>query len=126
MPLLKTSASERKDRVLEEAMYEQAADELSRGEVRNGLWVKALTESNGNESLAAGVYIKYRVQSLKDEYQDKKYIENQKKVDAVKKAVKDEFKGEPGRKATAEETLMAILGFAMMGGIVWWLLSLLF
>ncbi len=41
--------------------------ELSEGKRRNGLWAKALANSDGNEEKAKSLYIQYRVQSIKDE-----------------------------------------------------------
>ena len=54
-------------RLLDEQLYAQAVAELGAGERRDGLWGKALAHSDGNYEKAHGLYIKYRVQSLKDE-----------------------------------------------------------
>ncbi|WOJ93686.1 hypothetical protein R0135_00620 [Congregibacter variabilis] len=54
-------------RLLEEALYEQVVNELSQSKKRNGLWAKALADSGGSEDKAKSLYIRYRVQSLKDE-----------------------------------------------------------
>ena len=56
-----------KNRLSEEYLYELVAKEISSGVKRDGLWAKALSESGMNEELAKAVYIKLRVQSLKDE-----------------------------------------------------------
>jgi len=56
-------------RLQEEQLYEQIAQELESGERRDGLWVKALANAQGAEEKAQGLYIKYRVQSIKDEYE---------------------------------------------------------
>jgi len=55
------------ERLLEEKIYEQVTSELSNDNKRNGLWVKALANSNYSENIAKSLYIKYRVQSIKDE-----------------------------------------------------------
>lgn len=54
-------------RQFEEQLYEQVVGELTKGQRRNGLWAKALADSDGQEGKAKALYIQYRVQSLKDE-----------------------------------------------------------
>ncbi len=54
-------------RLAEEELYEQVASELSRGERREGLWVKALAKAGGNTERAQALYIEYRIQALMDE-----------------------------------------------------------
>lgn len=54
-------------RLLEEQLYEQVVTELSQGQRRDGLWAKALSNSDGIEEKAKALYIRYRVQSIKDE-----------------------------------------------------------
>ena len=55
------------DRVAEEKRYDQVASELRNGVKKDGLWLKSLENSRGNEEKAKSIYIKYRIQSLKDE-----------------------------------------------------------
>lgn len=54
-------------RLIEEQLYEQVVNELANGKRRNGLWAKALANSEGIEDKAKALYIQYRVQSIKDE-----------------------------------------------------------
>ena len=54
-------------RLLEEQLYEQVVGELYQGKKRDGLWAKAMANSDGLEEKAKSLYIKYRVQSIKDE-----------------------------------------------------------
>lgn len=61
------STEEPTSRLLEEKLYEQVAVEVSQGKIRNGLWTKALANSDGAEKKAKSLYIKYRVQSIIDE-----------------------------------------------------------
>ena len=56
-----------KARLLEEKVYEQVVQELAQGFRRDGLWAKAMAEGNGSEEKAKSIYIKLRVQSIKDE-----------------------------------------------------------
>lgn len=55
-------------RLAEENLYELVLEELSRGGRRSGIWARALADSEGNEDKAHALYIKYRVQSMMDEY----------------------------------------------------------
>ena len=55
------------DRLAEEMLYAEAMREIEQGIRRDGLWGKALAESDGDEKKARGQYLKLRVQSLKDE-----------------------------------------------------------
>lgn len=55
------------NRLVEEKIYEQVFREIESGLRRDGLWAKALQESRGNEQEAKALYIKFRVQSIKDE-----------------------------------------------------------
>lgn len=54
-------------RLVEERLYEQVVRELSEGQRRDGLWAKAIADCDGSEERSKALYIKYRVQSLKDE-----------------------------------------------------------
>lgn len=56
-----------KSRIIEEKLYEQVVNELAQGLIREGLWAKALANSEGSEQSAKALYMKYRVQSIKDE-----------------------------------------------------------
>lgn len=54
-------------RRLEESLFQQVADEIGQGIRREGLWAKALANAQGSPELARSLYIKLRVQALKDE-----------------------------------------------------------
>lgn len=64
--LNKISLKASKERNFEEKIYAQVAIELSEGIRHDGIWLKALSNSDGNEEDANKLYIKYRVQSIKD------------------------------------------------------------
>tara|TARA_A100001015_G_scaffold250525_1_gene289001 strand:- start:189 stop:881 length:693 start_codon:yes stop_codon:yes gene_type:complete len=53
-------------RLDEEYFYELVAKEVSNNFRKDGLWAKALADSGGDETSAKALYIKYRMQSLKD------------------------------------------------------------
>ena len=48
----------------EEALYEQVASEISGGQIRQGLWLKATVESDGDDFKARAIYTRYRVEQL--------------------------------------------------------------
>jgi len=54
-------------RLQEERLYEKVLLELSSGQKRGGLWAKALANCNGAEEKSESLYIRYRVQSIRDE-----------------------------------------------------------
>lgn len=54
-------------RVTEEALYAEALREVEAGQRRDGLWAKALAECTMDVQRAQALYLKLRVQSLKDE-----------------------------------------------------------
>jgi len=56
-----------KSRLVEERLYEMVMDELESGNVRKGIWGKAVAKSNGNDNQAKSKYLELRVESLKDE-----------------------------------------------------------
>ncbi|MFM2006344.1 MAG: hypothetical protein RLZZ09_1999 [Pseudomonadota bacterium] len=48
----------------DEHLYEQVAEELSQNGPHAGLWAKAFAESDGVESKAKALYLRYRVEQL--------------------------------------------------------------
>ena len=54
-------------RISEEMLYAEVLREIENGIRRDGLWAKALSQSNMQQDTAKALYIKLRVQSLKDE-----------------------------------------------------------
>tara|TARA_Y100000816_G_scaffold64335_1_gene42600 strand:- start:240 stop:683 length:444 start_codon:yes stop_codon:yes gene_type:complete len=56
-----------KARLLEEKLYAQVVEEVAQGYRRDGLWAKAQQESDGSLDKTKSIYIKLRVQSIKDE-----------------------------------------------------------
>lgn len=65
--LRKLKAKAAAQRISDEAIFGQVASEIQQGQKRDGLWAKALTLANMDESKARPIYIKLRVQSIKDE-----------------------------------------------------------
>jgi hypothetical protein len=55
------------NRLSEEALYAEALREIESGLRRDGIWAMAMAQSEMDSARAAALYIKLRVQSLKDE-----------------------------------------------------------
>jgi len=51
----------------DEAYYEMAGAEVARGALRQGLWVQAMSEALGDEQKAGAIYIRLRVQIMRQE-----------------------------------------------------------
>ena len=54
-------------KLAEEQLYAQAAEEVSSGQIRQGLWAKAIAETGGDEAAAKAQYLKLRVEIMKAE-----------------------------------------------------------
>ena len=63
----KTPVEESIERLAEEKIYEKVYEEVASGVRREGIWFKALSESDGEETKAKALYVKLRVRSLIDE-----------------------------------------------------------
>jgi len=83
----KNPISEINKRKFEEELYERVTNEISEGYKRDGLWTKALVDASGDQEKAKPLYIKYRIQSLKDELiiqqQEELRIESKKQSDQL-------------------------------------------
>lgn len=60
--------SNKETRAFEETFYNQVAQEIKNKEINEALWTKALSESGNDKKFAEALYIKFRVQNLKDQY----------------------------------------------------------
>ena len=129
------------DRLSEIQLYELVAEELEQGEQSKGLWAKALAEGEGNIEKAKGLYIKLRVEMIKDEwaYAEKVAIDRQKQLeeeykeerkradrqnqdsDAKKESELEQGREKHSRKSTSPYTI----GFAwiwvtlFLTGVIW-------
>ena len=73
-------------RLSEEKLYAEVMREIKTGKLRDGLWAKAMAESDFDEKKAKAKYVKLRVQSLQDEIRIHNSILN--KSSPVRKKVK--------------------------------------
>ena len=78
------SKTDKNHRALEEYLYERVADEIERKEIKKGLWAMAISESQNDKTKAEPLYIKLRVQSLKDEAEE---LYEEEKAEIREKAV---------------------------------------
>ena len=62
-------------RLEEELIYKHILEEMDSGVIRDGLYAKAMANSNGDESKAKSLYMKYRLQSVKDAMGGNSYLE---------------------------------------------------
>ena len=62
-------------RLEEELIYKHILEEMNSGVIRDGLYAKAMANSNGDEAKANSLYMKYRLQSVKDAMGGNSYLE---------------------------------------------------
>ena len=94
--------------MLEEQLYEQVVVELSNGKKRDGLWAKAISNSSGVEEKAKALYIKYRVQSIKDEIEVSKEIQAEENYQAQNAGAIEERRLEKER-VLAQQRKLSVL-----------------
>jgi hypothetical protein len=75
----------------EEALYERIASEISPGQIKPGLWLKATVDSGGNEHKAKSLYTRFRYAQLVDEIAHDQELERQQRVNAVEQQRRTEF-----------------------------------
>ena len=56
---------------IDDEVYESIADELKNSKRKEGVWLKALNNSDGNENKALTLYTKYRAKAIQDEITEK-------------------------------------------------------
>ena len=69
----------------EELIYKHIIEEMDSGVIRDGLYAKAMANSNGDESKAKSLYMKYRLQSVKDAMGGNSYLEYVEKLNFEEK-----------------------------------------
>lgn len=105
--------SEALDRVREEGFYERATIEINQGRRREGLWLKALTMTSGDEDKAKLKYVELLVQAFKDEERISGGHENHRPLDRVSDASHPASKKKQG--LIKRIALWALLLFASLG-----------
>lgn len=69
--------SSKEQRKTEEYLYSIVTEEIESNEIKKPLYVKALADSDNDKQKAQALYIKYRVQKLKDEISDQQEAERE-------------------------------------------------
>lgn len=109
-------------RLAEESLYAEIAEEISAGNVRAGLMAKALAESEGNQDKKHALYIRYRMQSIKDEVQQGSIDSEQKPVADTANQKTSKHKSGTGEVASYlfRGALIALLGIMALsfGGTI--------
>ena len=72
-------------RLEEELIYKHILEEMDSGVIRDGLYAKAMANSNGDEAKANSLYMKYRLQSVKDAMGGNSYLEYVEKLSLEEK-----------------------------------------
>jgi len=70
-------------RLSEELLYEQVLAEIDSGVFREGLRAKALADAGGDSKKTRALYIKYRVQSIRDEVELARFAADSEKTKKI-------------------------------------------
>ena len=97
-------------KIAEEQLYAQAAEEVAAGVIRQGLWAKAIAESDGDEAAAKARYIKLRVELLIAEADLTEHAVKQ----ATKEAAREAEDGEEVKGADFTYIVFTVIMVALM------------
>ncbi len=99
----------------DERYFDIVADELARNDIQQGLWLKAYSESLGDEAKTKAIYVTYRVMKLKEEKQqrlreefEKNQREQREREEAARKKAREKFEEEARRKDEEEKRRIEI------------------
>ena len=81
-------------KLAEEQLYAQAAEEVASGQIRQGLWAKAIAETGGDEAAAKAHYLQLRVEIMKAEAEVTDYARKQAAKEADKESAGDSYSTE--------------------------------
>tara|TARA_B100000787_G_C16082165_1_gene244965 strand:- start:133 stop:510 length:378 start_codon:yes stop_codon:yes gene_type:complete len=108
----------------EEAFYQRVLEEVESGQMRKGIYAKALADSSGDLGKANSLYIKYRVQSLMDEHKALGFSvpskRAQKRIDKKQKE-EENWANTPWY----EKIFLQLLGFGLIGGVIFVVIAIL-
>lgn len=99
--------SSKEQRKVEEPLYSAVTEEIERNEIYKPLWIKALADSDNNQQKTQALYIKYRVQKLKDEISDQQDAqkEQKKREDQLQAKVKKDGRNLETLNTTVKNTV---------------------
>ena len=106
-------------KLAEEQLYAQAAEEVASGQIRQGLWAKAIAETDGDDAAAKARYLKLRVEIMKAEAEVTDYVQKQAAKEASEKSPQSE--SPPRRPPTTRshyrpDAYLRSLGYQVTGG----------
>ena len=101
-----------------EAFYKQVLEEVESGQMRKGIYAKALADSSGDGGKAQSLYIKYRVQSLVEEQESLGYkLPSKRQQKRLEKKARSEAEWEVTGWFT--KLMVYIMSFLTLGFIVY-------
>lgn len=80
-------------KIPDEAYFEMAGEEIKRGQIRQGLWLKAMALASGDSQKAQAIYLKLRVETMRQEA-----------ADSIKTAMKKEYSEQADANSTEAHT----------------------
>ncbi|PHS55496.1 MAG: hypothetical protein COB17_11510 [Sulfurimonas sp.] len=80
------------ERAEDEILFEYVMEEMEKTEPIKGLWAKAIAHSEGNNDKAKSMYMQFRVQSIKDEFDAVRIIYNEMSKEKLFDTIKNGFK----------------------------------
>ena len=103
----------------EEAFYKQVLEEVEAGNMRKGIYAKALADSSGDLGKANSLYIKYRVQSLVEEQENLGFkLPSKRQQKRIEKKAKADKEWEETH--WFEKLIWNILGGVILLGVWFW------
>jgi uncharacterized membrane protein YdbT with pleckstrin-like domain len=100
-----TKAKLAASKLAEEHLYELAAEEVASGQIRQGIWAKAIAETDGNDAAAKARYLKLRVEIMKAEADVMTYATDQaaKQAEQTARSESDEDLAKAGQASKLNE-----------------------
>lgn len=103
----KTTISSRRT---EERLYELALEEVENGEIRKGLFAKAIAKADGDKEKADGIYLNLRVQSMLDDIESEKIRLKEQALFDSANVISHEFKPKIKKRNSLWEECVELLG----------------
>ncbi len=104
----KTTISSRRT---EERLYELALEEVENGEIRKGLFAKAIAKADGDKEKADGIYLNLRVQSMLDDIESEKIRLKEQALFDSANVISHEFKPKIKKRNSLWEECVELFGF---------------
>ena len=99
-------------KLAEEQLYAQAAEEVASGQIRQGLWAKAIAETGGDEAAAKAKYLKLRVEIMKAEVEVVEFAAKEAARDSERQAA-GEADEAPQKSSVLPDILIGLMVFSL-------------